>query len=106
LTPRQAARERYGGLTAREREVAAHIAQGRSNREIAAALVLSKRTVDAHVMSIPEQAGLRLAQPDRRVGRAHGSESLDHLATRRDWQGFAAGQSFRVYAIIARADAS
>jgi non-specific serine/threonine protein kinase len=57
LTLRQAARERYGGVTAREREVAAFVAQGRSNREIAAALVLSERTVETHVTNILNKLG-------------------------------------------------
>ena len=39
-------------LTAREREVAGLVAQGRRNREIAAELVLSERTVESHVRSI------------------------------------------------------
>jgi predicted ATPase/DNA-binding CsgD family transcriptional regulator len=39
-------------LTEREREVAALIARGRSNGEIAAELVLSKRTVEKHISSI------------------------------------------------------
>jgi DNA-binding CsgD family transcriptional regulator len=51
-TPRRAAKHIYGGLTEREREVAALIAQGQSNREIAAALVLSERTVATHVSNI------------------------------------------------------
>jgi len=42
----------YNGLTAREREVAALIAQGQSTREIAEALVLSDRTVESHVANI------------------------------------------------------
>jgi DNA-binding CsgD family transcriptional regulator len=57
LTGRQSDRERYGGLTIREREVAAHIAQGRSNREIAAVLVLSERTVDTHLTNILNKLG-------------------------------------------------
>ena len=39
-------------LTEREREVLAEIARGRSNREIARALVLSEKTVKTHVSSI------------------------------------------------------
>jgi DNA-binding NarL/FixJ family response regulator len=41
-----------GGLTEREREVVALIAQGKSNREIAEALVVTKRTVETHVNNI------------------------------------------------------
>jgi non-specific serine/threonine protein kinase len=39
-------------LTARERDVAAKIALGRTNREIADALYLSERTVETHVRNI------------------------------------------------------
>jgi len=39
-------------LTAREREVAALVARGRTNRQIAEALVLSERTVHTHVHNI------------------------------------------------------
>ena len=41
-----------GRLTPREREVAALIVQGRTNREIAEALVLSDRTVDSHIRNV------------------------------------------------------
>ncbi|MFD9410373.1 response regulator [Streptomyces sp. NPDC059989] len=43
---------RGGTLTDREREVLGHIADGRSNREIARALVLSEKTVKTHVSNI------------------------------------------------------
>ena len=52
LSQRQAAKQTFGGLTSREREVAALVAQGKSNRAIAGDLVLSERTVDKHVGSI------------------------------------------------------
>lgn len=43
---------RGNALTEREREVLGHIADGRSNREIARALVLSEKTVKTHVSNI------------------------------------------------------
>jgi non-specific serine/threonine protein kinase len=46
------------GLTVREREIAVLVASGLSNREIAARLVISKRTVDAHVNHIFAKLGL------------------------------------------------
>jgi DNA-binding CsgD family transcriptional regulator len=56
--PRQPGREAKGDpLTAREREVAALVARGQTNREIAAALVISERTADAHVQNILNKLG-------------------------------------------------
>ena len=52
LSHKQAAKQAYGGLTAREREIAALIAQGKFNREIADVLVLSERTIETHVSNI------------------------------------------------------
>jgi len=49
---KQAAKQTYGGLTAREREIAALIAQEKFNREIAEILVLSERTVETHVSNV------------------------------------------------------
>ncbi len=56
-TPQRAEAERFGGLTERERAVAALIAQGKSNQEIATALVVSKRTVETHVGNIMAKLG-------------------------------------------------
>jgi DNA-binding CsgD family transcriptional regulator/tetratricopeptide (TPR) repeat protein len=44
-------------LTAREREVAALVAHGQTNREIATTLVISERTADAHVQNILNKLG-------------------------------------------------
>jgi non-specific serine/threonine protein kinase len=46
-----------GPLTPREWEVARHITQGLSNREIGKALAISERTVDAHVQHILNKLG-------------------------------------------------
>jgi len=53
----RATKKEFGGLTARERQVAALIAQGKSNREVAAALVVSERTVETHVENILSKLG-------------------------------------------------
>jgi DNA-binding CsgD family transcriptional regulator len=47
------------GLTAREQEVAALIAQGKTSKEIADALVITERTADTHAAHIREKLGLR-----------------------------------------------
>ncbi|MEN3536983.1 LuxR C-terminal-related transcriptional regulator [Microbispora sp. ZYX-F-249] len=44
-------------LTRREREIADQVAQGRSNKEIASALVISQRTVEGHVEHILDKLG-------------------------------------------------
>jgi DNA-binding CsgD family transcriptional regulator len=51
-SPRQIAKLEYNGLTEREREVAALISLGKSNREIAEELVVSERTAATHVSNI------------------------------------------------------
>jgi DNA-binding CsgD family transcriptional regulator/tetratricopeptide (TPR) repeat protein len=57
LSPRRVESARFGGLTAREREVVVLIAQGKSNREIAEALVLGERTVETHVSNVLGKLG-------------------------------------------------
>ena len=52
LSANRAAKEAFGGLTEREREVVRLVAQGKSNREIADALVVAKRTVETHINNI------------------------------------------------------
>ena len=52
-----AAQEPWELLTAREREVATLVADGLTNKDIAARLVVSKRTVDAHVEHILGKLG-------------------------------------------------
>ena len=47
------------GLTAREREIAELIAAGSTNREVAGQLVLSTRTIEAHVRNIYAKLGIR-----------------------------------------------
>jgi len=59
--PLKAARESWkmpDDLTAREREIAILIAQGKSNGEIADELVLSKRTVEKHIANILSKLGV------------------------------------------------
>jgi DNA-binding CsgD family transcriptional regulator len=45
-------KQAYGGLTAREREVARQVALGKSNGEIAETLVVTKRTIETHLNNI------------------------------------------------------
>ena len=52
-----APRERPGGLTKRELEVAALVAAGASNRDIADELVISERTAESHVQNILTKLG-------------------------------------------------
>jgi DNA-binding CsgD family transcriptional regulator len=55
LIKRDAKAKSLGGLTPRQREVAWHVAQGKTNKVIAEELVLSVRTVEDHVSNILSQ---------------------------------------------------
>jgi DNA-binding NarL/FixJ family response regulator len=55
LSARQTAKQ--GKLSRREREVLALVAEGRSNREIAAALIISENTAKYHVAQLLNKLG-------------------------------------------------
>ncbi|MGW0060638.1 helix-turn-helix transcriptional regulator [Streptosporangium sandarakinum] len=74
------------GLTPREAEVLAVLAEGASNAGIAAQLVVSERTVDAHLRAIFVKLGLTPdAETNRRVRATR--IWLDHAAANRDHRG-------------------
>jgi DNA-binding CsgD family transcriptional regulator len=52
-------RTRAGGLTAAESRVAALVAEGRTNREVAAALFIGERTVETHLSHVYVKLGVR-----------------------------------------------
>lgn len=57
LLSRQSTRQAPGGLTAREREVALLIVQGKTSREIADLLTVSERTAESHTSNILGKLG-------------------------------------------------
>jgi DNA-binding NarL/FixJ family response regulator len=58
--------DRLGSLTAREREVLALMAEGRTNSAIAATLVVSERAVEKHVANIFSKLTLAPSDADNR----------------------------------------
>jgi DNA-binding CsgD family transcriptional regulator len=56
-TANQTAKEAYGGLTPRERDTAALIARGKSNRAVARALGIGERTVEGYVAAALSKLG-------------------------------------------------
>ncbi|MBC8077438.1 MAG: response regulator transcription factor, partial [Chloroflexales bacterium] len=57
ITPRERERTTFDGLTERERQVAALIAQGNSNRAIAAAMSVGVKTIETYVTRILSKLG-------------------------------------------------
>ena len=57
ISARQEEKKKFDGLTERERQVAAFVAQGKSNREIADALFVGERTIETHVSNILSKLG-------------------------------------------------
>ena len=56
-TQRQRAKAKYGGLTARERDVARLVAHGKANRAIARVLGIGERTVESYVAGATSKLG-------------------------------------------------
>jgi predicted ATPase/DNA-binding CsgD family transcriptional regulator len=52
ISTQQLKKEKFGGLTTREREVVALIAQGKSNREIAETMTVGVKTVETYITRI------------------------------------------------------
>ena len=63
-------RTREQGLTAAERRVATLVAEGRTNREVAAALSLGERTVETHLSHVYAKLGVRSRTELARTFRA------------------------------------
>jgi predicted ATPase/DNA-binding CsgD family transcriptional regulator len=74
--PKPTEGKRVGLLTPREREVAALIAQGKTNREIAIILVIAERTADTHVQNILNKLGLGSRAQIAGWAVAHGLHTL------------------------------
>lgn len=64
-------RRRFDGLSGREREVLAHVVQGKMNKQIAADLNINERTVKLHRTNITRKSGVQsVAELTRLVDEA------------------------------------
>jgi predicted ATPase/DNA-binding CsgD family transcriptional regulator len=80
-TARQVTARQFSGLTERERDVVVQIGQGKSNAEIAATLVVTRRTVETYVSQILSKLGLKSRAQIALWARDRG---LDHSLTARE----------------------
>jgi DNA-binding NarL/FixJ family response regulator len=69
-----------GGLTPRQRDILGHIAQGRSNKQIAFALGIRERTVKFHVAALFERLGTQSRTEALVVALRSGVIRLDETA--------------------------
>ncbi len=69
---REASRERIGRLSAREREIMAHVIRGRLNKQIAADLAIAEQTVKQHRGRVMDKIGVRTVPELLRVCEAAG----------------------------------
>ncbi|MCI0546504.1 MAG: response regulator [Candidatus Rokubacteria bacterium] len=81
---REAARARYARLTAREREVCALVATGALNKQIAAELGASEKTIKVHRARVMEKLGVgSVAELVRLFDRVRAGSSGEPVAPRR-----------------------
>ena len=69
-----------GGLTPRQRDILGHIAQGRSNKQIAFALGIRERTVKFHVAALFERLGTQSRTEALVVALRSGVIRLDEMS--------------------------
>ena len=78
--PGPATRANAAGLTARELEVAALLANGLTNGEVATRLVLSPKTVDHHVSAVLSKLGVRSRRDVAAAASAMGIDLAEEVA--------------------------